>query len=203
MAICVVLLCGIPRNGSALASAGDVKVAALKPSLVSTGIKNLGNTCYLNSQLQCAFHIPAVRHIALAEPKEQPVLVEGDDEEEPVDRAPAPQPDNNMALIALRELFTSMVMASESNLPAVIPRSFCMRLGIPVMEQQDSQEFWKLLLPAVQLEELSDLYKGSFEDYITALDGSGRERRREELFLDLSLDIASRSVLYGCVGSCR
>ena len=60
------------------------------------------------------------------------------------------------------------------------------------MEQQDSQEFWKLLLPALEIESVSDLYKGSFEDYIKALDGSERERRREELFLDLSLDVASR-----------
>ena len=71
-----------------------------------------------------------------------------------------------------------------------------MRLGIPPMVQQDSQEFWKLLLPAINQESLSDLYKGSFEDYIVALDGSGREKRREELFLDLSLDIASRYVQY-------
>jgi hypothetical protein len=33
-----------------------------------------------------------------------------------------------------------------------------------------------------------DLYQGSFEDYIKATDGSNRERRAEEPFLDLSLD---------------
>jgi hypothetical protein len=101
-------------------------------------------------------------------------------------------PANSDALLALRDLFTSMEQAADHKLAAVAPRSFCMRLGIPAMVQQDSQEFWKLLLPAVEKESLSNLYKGSFEDYITALDGSGRERRREELFLDLSLDITSR-----------
>ena len=39
-----VLLSVVPRYGSLLVAAGDVQVAALKPSLVSTGLKNLGNT---------------------------------------------------------------------------------------------------------------------------------------------------------------
>lgn len=64
------------------------------------------------------------------------------------------------------------------------------------MVQQDSQEFWKLLLPAVGSETLSDLYKGTYVDYISALDGSGRERRKDELFLDLSLDVAKRRVFF-------
>jgi hypothetical protein len=96
------------------------------------------------------------------------------------------------AKIALRELFTEMVEASSKQLPAIVPRTFCMRLGIPPTVQQDSQEFWKLLLPALELESITDLYKGSFEAYITALDGSGRERRKEEVFLDLSLDVGER-----------
>lgn len=202
-------------------------------NLVSNGLKNLGNTCYMNSQLQCAFHIPAVRNLVLAEPEIQadededpamegePPTEDNDDEEEgestaqdgsdsaddesqepvaPEESAedvlptkaepPKPEPDSE-ALIALRELFNSMILASENShvMQPVLPRQFCLRLGIPVMVQQDSQEFWKLLLPAINREKLSDLYKGSFEDYITALDGSGREKRREELFLDLSVDI--------------
>ena len=35
------------------------------PSLVSTGLENLGNTCYVNAQLQCAFHIPLLRKLVL------------------------------------------------------------------------------------------------------------------------------------------
>jgi len=63
------------------------------------------------------------------------------------------------------------------------------------MRQQDSQEFWKLLLPAVGSEKLTDLFKGVYEDFISALDGSGRERRRDEVFLDLSLDVSTSSTL--------
>eukprot|EP00547_Thalassionema_nitzschioides_P001654 CAMPEP_0194212752 /NCGR_PEP_ID=MMETSP0156-20130528/12800_1 /TAXON_ID=33649 /ORGANISM="Thalassionema nitzschioides, Strain L26-B" /LENGTH=257 /DNA_ID=CAMNT_0038940631 /DNA_START=391 /DNA_END=1164 /DNA_ORIENTATION=- len=62
------------------------------------------------------------------------------------------------------------------------------------MEQQDSQEFWKLLLPELNIPELTDLYQGSFEDYIAAVDGTKRERRREEPFMDLSLEVTSSSV---------
>eukprot|EP00560_Eucampia_antarctica_P001872 CAMPEP_0197841648 /NCGR_PEP_ID=MMETSP1437-20131217/46301_1 /TAXON_ID=49252 ORGANISM="Eucampia antarctica, Strain CCMP1452" /NCGR_SAMPLE_ID=MMETSP1437 /ASSEMBLY_ACC=CAM_ASM_001096 /LENGTH=273 /DNA_ID=CAMNT_0043451439 /DNA_START=310 /DNA_END=1128 /DNA_ORIENTATION=- len=69
----------------------------------------------------------------------------------------------------------------------------CRNLGISVYEQQDSQEFWKLLLPELHLPSLVDLYQGAYEGYIAALDGSGRQRKRQETFLDLSLDIAESS----------
>lgn len=91
----------------------------------------------------------------------------------------------SVAIQALRQVFQEM----ETSISAVSPRRFCQVLGIPVMEQQDSQEFWKLLLPALKLPALMDLYQGCFEDYIKALDGSNREKLREEPFLDLSLDV--------------
>jgi hypothetical protein len=191
---------------SSTALATDIKTSgsALNPNLVSTGLRNLGNTCYMNAQLQCAFHIPAVRDLLITE--EQIVETPADpNEDEPVEeeeisekRTRPEAAQESDALLALRELFQSMIQSAERKMTAVLPRSFCLRLGISPMVQQDSQEFWKLLLPAVNEEKLSDLYKGSFEDYITALDGSGRERRREELFLDLSLDISSRYVHVPC-----
>jgi ubiquitin C-terminal hydrolase len=193
------LLIGSPRGFTAFAA--DVKSSTfLNPSLVSTGLNNLGNTCYMNAQLQCAFHIPGIRQIAIMEEEEKVAQAdpadsdcEEVDEEDSTTASILSSDPPSDALLALRELFQDMVKAADQQFPAAVqPRSFCVRLGIPVMVQQDSQEFWKLLLPAVNKEALSDLYKGSFEDYITALDGSGRERRREELFLDLSLDISSR-----------
>lgn len=142
-----------------------------KNVIVSRGLRNLGNTCYLNAQLQCAFHIPTIRNMLLL---------------------PTTDSRNNEGLEALRCVIRDMMNAalSEPNsLSVVTPLALTRTLGIPVMEQQDTQEFWKLLLPALNFPNLTGLYQGFYEDYLIALDGSQRERRRNETFLDLSLNV--------------
>jgi ubiquitin carboxyl-terminal hydrolase 7 len=166
-------------------------------SCVSTGLQNLGNTCYLNSQLQCAYHIPKVRDLILTPLKSDSDVSndrEGNDSGSG-ESVPATMPfQESPSLQGTRLVFQDMLQASRKQTGPVAPRILCKVLGIPVYEQQDSQEFWKLLLPTFKLPELMDLYQGAFEDYIVALDGTGRERRLEEPFLDLSLDVTSGSV---------
>ena len=141
-------------------------------TIVSSGLQNLGNTCYLNAQLQCAYHIPKVRKLVLEVPATD------------VDPDEAPVVEESIAIKTLRALFADMDATSR---PAS-PRSFCRALGISFYEQQDSQEFWKLLLPALQRNDIVDLYQGAWEDTLRSIDGE-HEKRREEAFLDWSLDV--------------
>ena len=148
------------------------------------GLTNLGNTCYLNAQLQCAYHIPLVRNLILSSPmnndNNDDVISTDSEDDESTDS------EISVALQSLQQVFSTI--SSDYNQPGTT-RALCNSLGINVWAQQDSQEFWKLLLPQLDLSPLMDLYQGCFEDYIIAQDGSDRERRREELFLDLSLEV--------------
>ena len=144
-------------------------------AVVSAGLNNLGNTCYLNAQLQCSFHIPYIRQLIL-------------------DPNTAKSKSESLGLAALRQVFSSMLSSPLD--PVSSTRILCQTLGINVFEQQDSQEFWKLLLPLLEHSSLLDVYQGAMEDYIIAQDDSGRERRREEPFLDLSLEVQNTESVY-------
>lgn len=134
----------------------------------------------------------------MAPPPSEPMLVDEDVMVEDDDDVECETPES-IGLQVMRQLFREMIAASTSDFsPPVAPVQFCQSLGIPVMEQQDSQEFWKLLLPALECPQLVDLYQGAYEDYITAVDGSGRERRREEPFLDLSLEVTRYAIDSTC-----
>ena len=165
------------RSSSSSSSSASASSKSISSTVISSGLNNLGNTCYLNAQLQCAFHIPQVRDIIINSIEQ---LEEND---------AGTTKSISIGLHALRHVFVSMLNHQNSNQPISTTRTLCQALGINVFEQQDSQEFWKLLVPALQYPTLMDVYQGAFQDYIIAQDGSGREKRKEEPFLDLSLEV--------------
>jgi Ubiquitin carboxyl-terminal hydrolase len=91
--------------------------------------------------------------------------------------------------VTLQQIFDEMKYPPSRRTTSSL-RSFCQTLGINPWEQQDAQEFWKLLLPELGYEPLLALYRGTYDTFIQAMDGSGRERIRKEIFMDLSIDVA-------------
>lgn len=110
-----------PPSNSAFTS------SSLPSILPSGGLVNLGNTCYLNAQLQCAYHIPYVRELIL----NQSLLSHS-----------GSTSSCSHALKSLGHVFHSMKTASiqgqgqTDRVSSVSTAVLCRTLGINVWEQQ-------------------------------------------------------------------
>ena len=146
------------------------------------GFRNQGNTCYLNSLLQTLFHVPALRSDVLGRPAEpRGVLAR---------LRTAPRPAR-----ALADVFKRLAQNATAQ-----TRGLTRALGVSGLQQQDAQEYLRLLVgelceDAALGDRVRSCYEGRAENFLEATDaeaerlGERPAKIREEAFLDVSLDV--------------
>ena len=142
-----------------------------------TDAAQFGNTCYCNSVLQALFHHAAVRARVRSAAR----------------KASAPP-----LLRALAQLFAA-IADNERRSGVVAPETFLRALraanrAFASAEQQDAHELLNYLLNELGVAELAELFRGSLTNHTRCLCCES-VTRRDEPFLDLSLDIVQNSSL--------
>uniref|UniRef100_A0A0N4ZAH4 Ubiquitin carboxyl-terminal hydrolase n=1 Tax=Parastrongyloides trichosuri TaxID=131310 RepID=A0A0N4ZAH4_PARTI len=162
-----------------------------------TGLKNLGNTCYLNATLQAFKAIPEVNQALAAYDPESPSEL-------------SDHSNNKSFVIALKSLFTSLDGNQKKQIPVtpmVVLNFFhqlCPQMASTTskgdLEQQDANEAWveickhvlpKLKIPSADNVSLNKLFAGSFESTIKNLENPEEEvTTSSEDFMQLSCYLA-------------
>ncbi|KEG08737.1 ubiquitin hydrolase [Trypanosoma grayi] len=178
-------------------TAEDIPVRATKATIPRRGIRNLGNTCYLNAVLQLLFSIPHVRHEVLR-------ACAGDDFHtvEPGvcdltgDATQRTQPqghteEEGLLASGLGELLAEMAFTRDGK--GANAQSFASFLSLDTRTQQDAQEFFALLLGWLHdkgCEAVERVFKGTLL-YDRSCGSCGRPFKRAEPFFFLSLPVNS------------
>ena len=132
-------------------------LAAASNATTWGGLRNQGNTCYLNSLLQTLFHVPALRSDVLGRPAEPRGLMKR--------LRTAPRPAR-----ALTDVFKRLAQNATAQ-----TRGLTRALGVSGLQQQDAQEYLRLLVgelleDAALGDRVRSCYEGRAENFLEATD---------------------------------